>query len=201
MFAFVWYNWRHMARLRNEWFESDEYQKSFYARTIMVTDVPRKMQTDEGLTALFQSMQIPYPTTSVHIGRRVGKLPELVDFHNEAVRELETHLVRYLKGGKIAKKRPTISQGGCMGMGGRKRDAIDHYTAKLKKTEGAIERWRSEIDLKQAENYGFASLAAVPYAHIVARKLAGRTAKGTTVTMAPNPKDIVSSGFLQPRLV
>ncbi|KAH7102259.1 DUF221-domain-containing protein [Auriculariales sp. MPI-PUGE-AT-0066] len=191
VFGAVWYHWRAMVRLRTQWFESDEYQKSFYARTLMITDVPKKLHSDQGLTQLLQQLQIPYPATAVHIGRKVGKLPELVDYHNEAVRELETHLVRYLKGGKIGKKRPTITQGGCLGMGGQKRDAIDHYTAKLKKTEAAIEQWRNDIDLRRAENYGFASLAAVPYAHIVARKMAGKTAKGTTVTMAPNPKDII----------
>lgn len=64
-------------------------------------------------------------------------------------------------------------------------------SAKLRKTEGAVEKWRNEIHRTKTENYGFASLAAVPYAHIVARMLSGKTAKGTIVTLAPNPKDIV----------
>ena len=69
-----------------------------------------------------------YPTTSVAIGRRVGQLPELIEYHNEAVRELERVLVRYLHGGKIAKNRPTITIGGFLGIGGTKKDAIDFYT-------------------------------------------------------------------------
>ncbi|KZV92781.1 DUF221-domain-containing protein [Exidia glandulosa HHB12029] len=191
VFGFVWWHWKAMVRLRNQWFESDEYQKSFYARTLMIMDVPRKMQTDEGLQSLLLSLQMPYPTTAVHIGRKVGKLPELVEYHNDAVRELETYLVRYLKGGRIGKKRPTISKGGACGCGGEKKDAIDFYTAKLKKTEAAVEQWRNDIDLRQAESYGFASLASVPYAHIVARLMASKHPKGTTVTLAPNPKDII----------
>ncbi len=48
------------------------------------------------------------------------------------------------------------------------------------------------MDSRKAERYGFASLAAVHYAHIAARKLAGKSPKGTNITLSPNPKDIVS---------
>ena len=126
--AFVYVHWREVVRLRREWFRSPEYIQSFYARTLMVTEVPKKLQSDEGLRAVFESVQVPYPTTSVHIGRKVDRLPDLIEYHNDAVRELEAVLVRYLKGGKIGKKRPTITIGGFLGMGGEKKDAIDYYT-------------------------------------------------------------------------
>ncbi|EIW54410.1 DUF221-domain-containing protein [Trametes versicolor FP-101664 SS1] len=189
--AFVWWNWREVVRLRRDWFRSPEYIQSFYARTLMVTDVPKKMMSDEGLRAIFESVQVPYPTTSVHIGRRVGRLPDLVEYHNNAVRDLEAVLVKYLKGGKIGKKRPTITIGGFMGCGGEKKDAIDFYTAKLQRAERAVEEFRAKIDLRKPENYGFASMAAVPYAHIVANMLRHKHPKGATITLAPNPKDIV----------
>ena len=35
-------------------------------------------------------------------------------------------------------------------------------------------------------------MAAVPYAHIVAQLLERKHPKGTEITLAPNPKDIVS---------
>ena len=63
---------------------------------------------------------------------------------------------------------------------------------KVKRCEIAIEAYREEIDTRKAENYGFASMAAVPYAHIVAHMLRDKRPKGTIVTLAPNPKDIVS---------
>lgn len=125
---FIWLNCKRMLRLRQEWFRSPEYLESFYARTLIVTGVPRKYQTDEGIRAIFESVQVPYPTTSVHVGRKVGRLPELIEYHNTAVRELEQVLVTYLKGGRIAKERPTIRIGGFLGMGGVKKDAIDFYT-------------------------------------------------------------------------
>lgn len=125
---FIWRHWKHMLRLRQEWFRSPEYLESFYARTLIVTGVPKKYQGDEGIRAIFESVQVPYPTTSVHIGRKVGRLPEIIEYHNTAVRELEQVLVTYLNGGRIAKERPTIRIGGFLGMGGVKKDAIDFYT-------------------------------------------------------------------------
>lgn len=125
--GFVWYHWREVVRLRREWFRSPEYIHSFYARTLMVTKVPKKMQTDEGIRAIFQTIQVPYPTTSVHIGRKVGQLPELIEYHNNTVRELEAVLVQYLKDGKLAKERPQKRLGGFMCFGGQKVDAINYY--------------------------------------------------------------------------
>lgn len=209
-------HWKAMIKLRHTWFRSPEYLQSFYARTLQVRHVPKKLQSDEGLKNIFESVKVPYPTTSVHIGRKVGKLPELIDYHNQTVREFEEVLVKYLKGGKIKANRPTVRIGGHCGMGGVKKDAIDFYTyvirryiivlflkptlniciisAKLKRTEAAIEEYRTQIETRKAENYGFASMAAVPYAHIVAKMIAGKHPKGTEIELAPNPKDIVRFG-------
>ncbi|KAJ3936997.1 MAG: hypothetical protein NXY57DRAFT_35556 [Lentinula lateritia] len=187
----VYIHWKKMVELRRQWYRSPEYVQSFYARTLQVTQVPKKYQSDEGIRAIFETYKVPYPTTSVHIGRKVGRLPELIDYHNTTVRELETYLVKYLKNGTIGKKRPTIRIGGSCGCGGQRKDAIDFYTEKLKRTEAAIEEYRNQIDTRKAENFGFASMAAVPYAHIVARQLRTKHPKGTDIALAPNPKDIV----------
>lgn len=189
--GFSWHHWRHIVRLRQEFFRSSEYADSFYARTLMVEHVPKKSQTDDGIKGVFEAVQVPYPTTSVHIGRRVGRLPELIEYHNKTVREFEQVLVTYMRGGKLAKERPKKRIGGFMCCGGQQVDAIDFYTAKLKRTEIAIEEYRNQIDNRKAESYGFASMAAVPHAHIVARMLQGKHPKGTNITLAPNPKDIV----------
>ncbi|KAF9469984.1 hypothetical protein BDZ94DRAFT_1243684 [Collybia nuda] len=188
---FVQIHWKEMVRLRHTWFRSPEYLESFYARTLTVLRVPKKYQSDEGIKAVFDTVRVPYPTTSVHIGRKVGKLPELIDYHNTTVREFEAILVKYLKGGKLGRKRPIIRVGASCGCGGMKKDAIDFYTAKLKRTEASIEEYRRQNDQRKAENYGFASMAAVPYAHIVAKILRGKHPKGTNIELAPNPKDII----------
>jgi hypothetical protein len=72
---------------------------------------------------------MPYPTTSVKIGRRVGILPALIETHTQAVKDFETVMVKYLKGGKIARARPTIRIGSFWGMGGTETDAIKYYTS------------------------------------------------------------------------
>lgn len=126
--ALIRYSPFQVVKVRHDWFRSDEYNKSFYARTLMVQHVPKKLQSDEGLSSLFQSLQVPYPTTAVHIGRRVGNLPELIEYHNQAVCDLESYLVLYLKNGQLGKKRPTIKKGGFLGIGGKKYDAIDYYS-------------------------------------------------------------------------
>jgi hypothetical protein len=189
--AFAYFNWKRMVYLRKMWFRSPEYQQSFYARTLMVTEVPRKMQSDNGLMSLFQSLQVPYPTSAVHIGRKVGNLPELINYYNDTVRQLEEVLVRYLKKGRIGKRRPVLHQGGFLGIGGKKVDAIDFYTEKLKRLEIAIEKWRDSLDQRTPETYGFASMAAVPYAHIVAAQMRQKKKNGAVISMAPNPKDII----------
>ena len=70
--------------------------------------------------------------------------------------------------------------------------AFVHDSERLKKTEAAIEEQREHSDNRKAEKYGFASMAAVPYAHVVANMLRNKHPKGTTITLAPNPKDLVS---------
>jgi calcium permeable stress-gated cation channel len=67
---------------------------------------------------------------------------------------------------------------------------------KLRRTEHAVEAYRAQIDTHKAEKYGFASMAAVPYAHIVAQLLGKKRPKGTEISLAPNPKDIVSNFIL-----
>ena len=43
---------------------------------------------------------------------------------------------------------------------------------------------------------GFASMAAVPYAHVVAQILEKKRPKGAVITLAPNPKDIVNTSLI-----
>lgn len=100
VYVFIFFNYRKVVELRWLYFRSPEYQQSLPARSIMLTHVSKRMQTDQGLRALLDSLQIPYPTIgmsysqrkvlssssktkylftlAVHIGRRVDDLPELI---------------------------------------------------------------------------------------------------------------------------
>jgi hypothetical protein len=121
-------HWRAMYRLRNQWFRSAEYQNLFHARTLCVTHIPGRRQSDAGLRNIFTGMQLPYPVTSVHIGRSVGHLPKLIKRHNETVKELEILVLKYMNSSQSETTRLTIRVGGCCGMGGKREDAIKFYT-------------------------------------------------------------------------
>ncbi|KAM0747717.1 DUF221-domain-containing protein [Meredithblackwellia eburnea MCA 4105] len=190
---FIWSNYAQLVRLKWQWFRSEEYQNSLNSRSIIITQVAKPSRSDAGIASLLSSLQIPYPTTAVHIGRKVGLLPELIEAHNAAVRSLEGVLTTYFKDpNRLPTKRPTMRMGGGSGCcGGKKVDAIDYLTEKIKRYEQRIEETRHQIDEKKAENYGFASFESVPYAHLVARKLHGRRKKGAHFDLAPLPKDII----------
>ncbi|KAF9012502.1 hypothetical protein BDQ17DRAFT_1321508 [Cyathus striatus] len=116
--------WKAVHALRNQWFRSLEYTRSFYARTLCITHVPKTLQSDEGVRSLLEKVKLPYPATAVHIGRKVGRLPELIEYHNN--------------------------------------------TCELQRTKAAVLEYRAKVDTRRAENYGFVSLAAIPYAHVAA---------------------------------
>jgi len=178
------------SRLRWQYFRSDEYQSSLHARSLLITQINKHNQSDQGVNNLLQTLAIPYPTTALHIGRKVGTLPELIEAHNNAVRKLEEVLTSYFKNpDRLPTNRPT------MRVKRKKVDAIDFLTAKIQRFEERIEVARQEQHSRKPENYGFASFEAVPFAHIVARKLEGKSKQGTYFQLAPQPKDIIWSNL------
>jgi hypothetical protein len=122
--------WSVMGNLREQYFLSTAYLNSFDP-TLTVMRIPKSSRSEEGIRALLDSVDVPYPITDVHIGRRLEDLPRLVKVHNDTIREFEQTMAQYLKGGKFGKKRPTVRVGSFLGMGGEVRDAIDHYTCVL----------------------------------------------------------------------
>lgn len=118
-------------------------------------------------------------------------MPDLVEEHNQAVRELEQILTSYTKDGKLASKRPTMRIGGFFGCGGKQVDSIEYMTAKIKRLEDHVEQMRDSISDKKSEPYGFASFSAVPYAHVVAKRLQSKKVKGCKFGLAPLPSDII----------
>lgn len=86
-----------------------------------ITQVAKNSKSDTGIAQLLSSLNIPYPTTAVHIGRKVGVLPELIEAHNAAVRALEGVLTRYFKDpDQLPTNRPSMRIGATMGCGGQK---------------------------------------------------------------------------------
>jgi len=166
----------------------------------MLTDVKKRYQGDGALGAVLSELKMPYPTTEVHIGRRVGVLPDLIEKHNDLVRELERVLAKYLKNpNQVPAKRPTKTIGGFMGIGGEKVDSIDYLTNQINRVEAAVMHQRETIQDKQPEQYGFASLAAVPYAHAAAKVLKGKKPGGMRIALAPPPTGIIWKNLTRSR--
>ncbi|PPQ63045.1 hypothetical protein CVT24_005991 [Panaeolus cyanescens] len=183
----VYHHWKVMYRLRYDWFRSQEYQQSFYARTLHITNIPPRRRSDEGLYKIMSSLHLRHPVNSVHIARHAGCLPKLVAKHNEAVEGLEKLLLKFeSKGGE----RPTIRVGGFLGIGAQKEDAIAYHIAKMRHTEAMVEQYRAQMDRNRPESYGFVSMASIPHAHETAIELQGQHPKGISIRLAPHPSDI-----------
>lgn len=189
---FIWQNYRQMVRLRWTWFRSDDYQQAFHARTLMITHVDKRMRSDGALAGALSSIGLPYATTDVHISRLVGKLPDLIEEHDDTVRKLERVLAKWLKNpNEVPSKRPTMRIGGRACFGGEDVDAVTHLTRRIKELEAAIAAWKERMQERKPESYGFASMATVPFAHAAARSLRKKRPRGLEVTLAPPPKDII----------
>ncbi|BEJ11918.1 hypothetical protein CspHIS471_0203780 [Cutaneotrichosporon sp. HIS471] len=212
---FVWQNWHAVVILRHHWFRSPGYASKIYARTLMVTQVPKSYRSDEGLVHLMgqlkvDGIKIRDSIDCATIGRRLGDFPKLVHDHNEAVRDLERALTKYLEHDKMAAKRPTVRKGGFMGIGGTKHDAIDYYAKQVKYLRDKVDARREVIDslirqerkaYKQGkqmqrvegENYGFITFRTIAEAHRIARRHQGKLKElgGARIHFAPPPRDIL----------
>jgi hypothetical protein len=124
-------------------------------------------------------------------------LPELIEEHNETVRELEKHLAKYLKDPnnllarrpecKPSKKDPSWGSY----PKGQKVDAIEYLTGRIKELELEIKEIRLNVDNRNPLPYGFASYEAIDEAHSIAFAARKKHPQGTTLVLAPRPNDII----------
>ena len=128
------------------------------------------------------------------IGRNVKDLPELIRAHDEAVRELEGYLAKYLYDpNKVPDKRPTCktAKGDKTSKGKGKVDAIDYWTDRITSLETDIRDVRESIDKRHAMSYGFASYAHIEDAHAVAYATRKKGLGRSSVYLAPKPHDLL----------
>lgn len=95
----LWINYRDYVKMRQKYFESEEYQRSMHARTLVIFNVPASMQSDTALAQWVSSMRLKYPFQQVCIGRRNNQLAQYVKEHEQAVRQLEILISKYVKEG------------------------------------------------------------------------------------------------------
>jgi hypothetical protein len=193
--GFLWWNYRAVHQLKRTYLESSEYQQSLHSRTLMVTDIPRSLRSDQGILEITDSLKTTPEVPRASIGRNVKHIPELIEQHEEAVMELEAVLSKYLKNPnqlpaerpmcKPSKKDPETTDKET------KVDAILYLTARIEPLEFQIKEARETVDRRDAMPYGFASYETIESAHSVAFTAKNKHPKGTTVQLAPRPNDII----------
>jgi hypothetical protein len=193
--GFLWWTYRAIHQLRRKYMESSEYQNSLNARTLMVTDIKKNLRTDQGIVEITDSLRTVPEVPRASIGRNVKDVPDMIEEHEKAVVELEQVLSKYLKNPnslpavrptcKPSKKDPEFTNKD------EKVDAIDYLTARIQRLEEKIKQARETVDKRDAMPYGFASYETIESAHTVAFAARNKHPKGSTVQLAPKPKDVI----------
>ncbi len=129
------------------------------------------------------------------IGRNLKDIPEMMKEHEKAVRQLESHLAKYLRNpDKLPAKRPTCKpskEDAAKADEHGKVDAIDYLTTRIRDLEVRIKEVRESVDKRNAMPYGFASFDRIEEAHDMAYVAQKKHPQGTTLRLAPNPSDLI----------
>ena len=192
---FLWWNYKAVGRLRRNYFASASYLKSLHSRTLMLIDIPQNARSDEGILRLCDVVEQTAGIPRAAIGRNVKELPDLIEEHEEAVKDLESVLAKYLKNpDRLPINRPTMrpSKKYQKSNGGDKVDAIEYLTARIRDLEQEINHVRESVDKRNPMPYGFASYNSMEEAHTVAHAASKRRAKTSArIALAPPPSELI----------
>lgn len=191
---FLWRNYIAVTRLRRQYLVSTDYLMSLHSRTLLITDIPKPVRTDEGILRLLDNFGKSAAFPRAAIGRNVKELPDLIEEHEKTVRKLEAILAKYLKNpANLPSTRPTMkpSKQHRIDNTVSKVDAIDYLTGRIRELEGEILHVRDSIDKRNPMPYGFASYEKIEDAHSVAWETKKKHPQGTTIRMAPRPNDLI----------
>src|SRR5690242_15684377 len=198
--GFLWWTYRAVHRLRRTYMESPEYQNSLHARTLMITDINKNYRSDNGLVEITDSIKTTQEVPRTTIGRNVKDIPDLIESHEEAVMELEAVLSKYLKNpDQLPAERPLCTphkKDPEFTDKKQKVDAIDYLTARIQRLELKIKEARETVDNRDAMSFGFASYETLESAHTVAFAARRKHPQGTTIRLAPKPKDVIWKNLL-----
>ncbi|KAG6007716.1 hypothetical protein E4U21_005677 [Claviceps maximensis] len=195
--GFLWFNYRRVVALRRIYFDTEEYQASLHARTLMLFDIPRQGCSDEGIARIIDSVVPNSSFARTVIARNVKDLPDLIEEHDKTIRKLEKVLAKYLKDPQnLPAARPTCKASKKDRSfetypSGRKLDAIDYLTQRIRDLEFEIKEVRKSVDKRSTMPYGFASYSDISEAHSIAYACGKKKPHGATVKLAPRPTDVI----------
>jgi hypothetical protein len=159
-----------------------------------ITNVPTSLTTDEGLLRIVDEVQKETIVPTAAIARNVKDLPDLIEEHEDLVRELEAVLAKYLKNpDKLPPNRPLCkpSKKDPEYVKGQKVDAIDYLTNRIQRLEKKIMTVRNSVDQRNAMPYGFVSYDNIEEAHAVGYAGRKKHPHGANLYLAPRPGDII----------
>ena len=191
---FLWTNYKAILKLRRSYFNSPEYQRSLHSRTLLVSDIPQELRADDGIVKITEEVKSSAVAPRAAVARNVRDLPELVEEHETAVKELEEHLAKYLRNpARLPAKRPVceVSKNDKNYTKGQQVDAIDYLTHRIKELEAHIKEVRESVDKRNALCYGFASYGSIAGAHEVAYAARKGGPHGTMIHVSPKPNHLV----------
>ncbi|KAF9209614.1 hypothetical protein BGZ49_002770 [Haplosporangium sp. Z 27] len=199
------HGYKTFVKFKTRYYESEAYQENVASRTIMIAGLPSSLQTDEKLLKFMTDMGLNEKPIQALVGRKVDKLPELMDKHKKMVKSLEKVVAKYYADpNRLPSKRPTVTVGGICGS---KVDAIDYYSQKIEELTDEIEKTRSQVSKSQPTNYGFVSYGTIHAAHRVAKELSSaislrkrsKMIDPPEVFLSPVPKDIIWFNVSNPK--
>ncbi|KAF2653929.1 DUF221-domain-containing protein [Lophiostoma macrostomum CBS 122681] len=191
---FVWWNYRVVYKLRRAYFNSPDYKASLHSRTLLLTHIPSSDRTDSGIAQLVEAAQQTQDIPRTAIARNVKDLPELIEEHDDTVRELEAVLANYLKDpNKLPRKRPTcrVAKEDRAEFGKQKLDALEYLAGRIARLENNIRAVRESVDKRNPMPYGFASYTHIEDAHAVAYAARKKGPSNCSVYLAPKPHDLL----------
>jgi hypothetical protein len=147
------------------------HSKRLLTTPSQIIRIPKELgvESDEALAKVFNELDLAHPTTSIRVSRDVKDLPDLIKAHDEHVESLEQCLTRYLRGSKLASKRPQLRLDGwkILPVGGIKVDAISYYTEEIERYGALIKERRDSLDKEAPTNYGMSKGQEKPEATTV----------------------------------
>ncbi|KIW04562.1 hypothetical protein, variant [Verruconis gallopava] len=194
LFFFIWKNYQAVLVLRRRYFESRDYRLSLHARTLLIRHIPSAYQSDEGLHRIIHDIKSSYDVPKVVVARNTGMLPDLIEKHDQAVRQLEKYLAKYFSDpSRCPSTRPQCKVAEeDQGMYGQLRaDAIEYLQYRIRRLRLEIDEMRQRIDSNDTLSFGFASYTHIEDAHAVAYATRKKAPHQSIISLAPKPHDLI----------
>ncbi|CAG8480603.1 9758_t:CDS:2 [Acaulospora colombiana] len=162
-FYFTFYNYREFSEVRHRYY--CKWKNSITTRTVMVTVIPKELQTDQALKEFYESLELG-PVKEAVVYRNVRKLRHALEKRAYYLRKLERSYAEYLGNpctypnydpnealaefdqdrtidlSKFVNKHRQKTRTGFLGIFGKEVDKIDYYTNLFDRFDKLVEKGR-----------------------------------------------------------